>query len=154
MNGDDIMDDIIKICDDLEKNKDKDKELEVVRAYKMVDDYINHDKNKLLQLKADLKRHENFNDNTIKILSFLMSAIALILTIINGFGDKILFIKSALVYLGIFTFLVLIVVFFSNRNTARSKWLKYISVALDEIEKNFDKKEIVTNKKRKNKKDD
>ena len=146
------MDDIIKICDDLEKNKDKDKELEVVRAYKMVDDYINHDKNKLLQLKADLKRHENFNDNTIKILSFLMSAIALILTIINGFGDKILFIKSALVYLGIFTFLVLIVVFFSNRNTARSKWLKYISVALDEIEKNFDKKEIVTNKKRKNKK--
>ncbi|MBD9304184.1 MAG: hypothetical protein EGS63_05260 [Lachnospira sp.] len=148
------MDDIIKICDDLEKNKDKDKELEVVRAYKMVDDYINHDKNKLLQLKADLKRHENFNDNTIKILSFLMSAIALILTIINGFGDKILFIKSALVYLGIFTFLVLIVVFFSNRNTARSKWLKYISVALDEIEKNFDKKEIVTNKKRKNKKDD
>lgn len=152
MNGDDIMDDIIKICDDLEKNKDKDKELEVVRAYKMVDDYINHDKNKLLQLKADLKRHENFNDNTIKILSFLMSAIALILTIINGFGDKILFIKSALVYLGIFTFLVLIVVFFSNRNTARSKWLKYISVALDEIEKNFDKKEIVTNKKRKNKK--
>lgn len=152
MNGDDIMDDIIKICDDLEKNKDKDKELEVVRAYKMVDDYINHDKNKLLQLKADLKRHENFNDNTIKILSFLMSAIALILTIINGFGDKILFIKTALVYLGIFTFLVLIVVFFSNRNTARSKWLKYISVALDEIEKNFDKKEIVTNKKRKNKK--
>lgn len=150
MNGDDIMDDIIKICDDLEKNKDK--ELEVVRAYKMVDDYINHDKNKLLQLKADLKRHENFNDNTIKILSFLMSAIALILTIINGFGDKILFIKTALVYLGIFTFLVLIVVFFSNRNTARSKWLKYISVALDEIEKNFDKKEIVTNKKRKNKK--
>lgn len=68
MNGDDIMDDIIKICDDLEKNKDK--ELEVVRAYKMVDDYINHDKNKLLQLKADLKRHENFNDDTIKMLSF------------------------------------------------------------------------------------
>lgn len=152
MNGDDIMDDIIKICDDLEKNKNKDKELEVVRAYKMVDDYINHDKNKLLQLKADLKRHENFNDNTIKIFSFLMSAIALILTIINGFGDKILFIKTALVYLGILTFLALIVVFFSNRNTARSKWLKYISVALDEIEKNFDKKEIVTNKKRKNKK--
>lgn len=150
MNGDDIMDDIIKICDDLEKNKDK--ELEVVRAYKMVDDYINHDKNKLLQLKADLKRHENFNDDTIKMLSFLMSAIALILTIINGFGDKILFIKTALVYFGIFTFLGLIVAFFSNWNTARSKWLKYISVALDEIEKNFDKKEIVTNKKRKNKK--
>lgn len=144
------MDDIIKICDDLEKNKDK--ELEVVRAYKMVDDYINHDKNKLLQLKADLKRHENFNDDTIKMLSFLMSAIALILTIINGFGDKILFIKTALVYFGIFTFLGLIVAFFSNRNTVRSKWLKYISVALDEIEKNFDKKEIVTNKKRKNKK--
>lgn len=113
MNGDDIMDDIIKICDDLEKNKDK--ELEVVRAYKMVDDYINHDKNKLLQLKADLKRHENFNDDTIKMLSFLMSAIALILTIINGFGDKILFIKTALVYFGIFTFLGLIVAFFSNR---------------------------------------
>lgn len=149
MNGDDIMDDIIKICDDLEKNKNKDKELEVVRAYKMVDDYINHDKNKLLQLKADLKRHENFNDDTIKMLSFLMSAIALILTIINGFGDKILFIKTALVYFGIFTFLGLIVAFFSNRNPARSKWLKYISVALDEIEKNFDKKEIVTNKKRK-----
>lgn len=149
MNRDDIMDDIIKICDDLEKNKNKDKELEVVRAYKMVDDYINHDKNKLLQLKADLKRHENFNDDTIKMLSFLMSAIALILTIINGFGDKILFIKTALVYFGIFTFLGLIVAFFSNRNTARSKWLKYISVALDEIEKNFDKKEIVTNKKRK-----
>ena len=149
MNGDDIMDDIIKICDDLEKNKNKDKELEVVRAYKMVDDYINHDKNKLLQLKADLKRHENFNDDTIKMLSFLMSAIALILTIINGFGDKILFIKTALVYFGIFTFLGLIVAFFSNRSTARSKWLKYISVALDEIEKNFDKKEIVTNKKRK-----
>ena len=150
MNGDDIMDDIIKICDDLEKNKDK--ELEVVRAYKMVDDYINHDKNKLLQLKADLKRHENFNDDTIKMLSFLMSAIALILTIINGFGDKILFIKTALVYFGIFTFLGLIVAFFFNRNTARSKWLKYISVALDEIEKNFDKKEIVTKKKKKNKK--
>lgn len=112
MNGDDIMDDIIKICDDLEKNKNKDKELEVVRAYKMVDDYINHDKNKLLQLKADLKRHENFNDDTIKMLSFLMSAIALILTIINGFGDKILFIKTALVYFGIFTFLGLIVAFF------------------------------------------
>lgn len=143
------MDDIIKICDELEEDKLMDRELKVVRARKRIKKYIDKDYNKLLQLKAEVKMHSNFDDSVLKMLSFFMSAIALILTIINNFGNKALYIDFVFGYGGPFIFILMIVTVYNKKNSARSKWLIYIEIVLDDIEKEYkneDNKSLLTPK--------
>lgn len=129
------MNDIVELCDKLEncrisRNCDANG---VICARKLVQDYIGEDHNKLLQLKADVMRHKDTENEHEIILSSLISVMALFVTIM-GFLDK-----EIVVAFG--TFVVIVIVTLnvvkeinSRKLNARQKWVRYIEIVLNDIE--------------------
>lgn len=67
-------DDLIEMCDKLEKKKNScNYEGEVREAKIMVESYVKKDRNKLIKLRAELEYHRNFNESTQNSLTFFGS---------------------------------------------------------------------------------
>lgn len=132
-----VMDDLIRLCDQLENCSKRSKchSNEIVCAKKWVKNYIKEDENKLLKLKAEVKIHEDIGNST-NIYSMLISFCAFILTIMhNAYGEK----SNYYIFFSFFALLLLMMLqfvelYYSKTTRARQKWIKCISVVLDEIE--------------------
>lgn len=136
------MDDIIKICDELENCKRSKicfkNTIECTR--RVLNAYIDNDYDKLLKLKAELDIHRNFDNVMLSNFSFATSVFAVLLSVFNGLitvSKSFMSVYSGFVSAGIFFMAIIFirVSAYRNRNSARSKWLKYISVVIEDMEK-------------------
>lgn len=102
--------------------------------------YIGDDRNKLLKLKAELEIYKNFENSILNDLSFLVSFITLIVTMIyNASVGTESAIRTATAYSS-FILVVLLAVLtviqiFHKTISSRSKWRKYIAIVIEDIEK-------------------
>lgn len=143
------MDDLIEICDKIENcNKSKNcNRNEVVCVRKVLRSYTDNDYDKILKLKAEIDIHRDFDKSILNNLSFLLSFMSWILAILynvsivkeNGLQ---LYIVYAVFFLILLFMVITIVNMFFEKTSSRSKWIKYISIVIEDIEKEYDKKNI------------
>lgn len=144
-----MMDDLIEICDKIENcNKSKNcNRNEVVCVRKVLRSYTDNDYDKILKLKAEIDIHRDFDKSILNNLSFLLSFMSWILAILynvsivkeNGLQ---LYIVYAVFFLILLFMVITIVNMFFEKTSSRSKWIKYISIVIEDIEKEYDKKNI------------
>lgn len=140
------MDDLIKICDELERCKCNKicYENAILCTKKQLTKYIGKDFNKLLKLKAELNIHENFENNTLNNLSFFVAACTLLITIVYNVcteSGQVMqeYLMFAVIILVTFLVILGIIQFFQKKTSARSKWRKYIAVVLEDMENKWNK---------------
>lgn len=142
-----MMDDLIEICDKIE-NCNKSKKCnrnEVICVRKVLRSYIDNDYDKILKIKAEIDIHRDFNKSILNDLSFLMSFMAWILVIVYNVSivkeDGLqLYIVYAVFFLILFFMVIIIANMFFEKTSSKSKWIKYISIVIEDIEKEYDKK--------------
>lgn len=156
----DNRDEIIKICDELDKEKKHTRYNynPIQSAKNSLENYINDNYDNYLQLKAELDIHLKFNENTFTNLAFIFSFFSLISTLVMNIfniwnilkcNNSVNEIGNNVIIVNLF-FLILILVLTSsiycnyNKNTKREKWLSYIKYALESIEQNFKSKKDET----------
>lgn len=133
------MDDLIKICDELEQCKEKRSCYcdEIACTRSKVKSYIGEDDNKRLKLKAQLKQHDkDTSQSAIAGISLIVSVVTLIVTVISAVC------KSATVSAKIYMcWMLMIIVLVSGiyawsekKYGYRGKWKKYIQVVLEDME--------------------
>lgn len=132
------MDDLIKLCDELEDCRKKRTCYvnEIVCAKSKLKCYIDGDTNKILKLKAQIKIHNSYGQGDIGILSLIVSVLTLCVTILSGIWDSrtieyAIYCECVLVGLLIVT---LILRWGNKKYGYRSKWKRYIEVALEDID--------------------
>lgn len=144
------MDDLIKMCDKLEKCR-KEKNCianEIICSRKIVKDYVGNDKNKLLTLKAQLEIHKNSTSHDLNLLAVLIAAFSFFTTsnsnnvITVKFNTDEITVNSNIDATTIFVIgigIIIIVMFcgciYWSLKTNRNKWKQYIAVALEDLEK-------------------
>ncbi|MGN0169429.1 MAG: hypothetical protein ACI39H_01545 [Lachnospiraceae bacterium] len=133
------MDDLTKLCDELERCKREkscyENEIACVKA--KLNTFVDGDHNKLLRLKAQLKIHNAYKSNEYGLISFIISVVTLALMIISEATDKIS-IEYALIGMGgLLLILVvhLIDMWAENKFGYRKNWMKYIEVVLEDMDK-------------------
>lgn len=136
------MDDLIKICDELEncKNAKICYKNEIICTKSILKRYIGDDHNKLLKLKAELEIHENYEGTTISNLSLLVSSFSLLVAIISGIATLTNSDGTELAVFGLVICIVLLIVLviirsFQKRTSSRSRWKKYIAVVVTDMKK-------------------
>lgn len=149
----DNRDEIIIICDALEKRKKNSNSNNfnpITESRKILKYHISNNYDNYLKLKIQAKEHLKFNQNTFSLIAFLFSFFSIINTFsINAFDiyykEKWMDINEIginALSINIFSFViicvfVLITFHYYNLNLKREKWLNYILSALEDIEKNF-----------------
>lgn len=132
------MDDLIKLCDELEKCK-KSRSCysnEIVCAKSKVKCYIDGDFNKLLKLKAQIKIHNNTNGG-LETISLMVAIVTLCLTVLKSVsGEK----SEEYVLYGIMGLMIILILcisssHFQKKYGYRDKWKLYIEVVLEDMEK-------------------
>lgn len=137
-----MMDDLIKLCDDLENYRKRKAGVddEIICVKSKLKCYIGEDYNKILKLKAEIKLHSKDTVfDGIEIMSFIISILALGLNIVGNVSDGVskeyaVFVTFALSIIAIFCIL------FSHlgrKNGYRDKWIRYIEIVLEDIEKEY-----------------
>lgn len=132
------MDDLIKLCDELEKCK-KSKSCysnEIGCAKSKVKCYIDGDFDKLLKLKAQIKIHSDIYDEQ-ETISLMVAILTFSLTVLKSVsGEKS---DGYVLYgiMGLMIILILCILFshFQKKYGYRDKWKRYIEVVLEDIEK-------------------
>lgn len=140
-----IMDDLIKICDELE-NCSKSKiciRNEVVCTKKVLKRYVGSDYDKILKIKAEIDIHKDFDSITLNGLSLLVSFITLLVTVIYNIcaGTKtgiLVYFAYAVLCMVILLVITTIILVFQRKTSSRSKWIKYISVVIEDMKKEHD----------------
>lgn len=118
-----MKDDLTKLCDKIENcNKCGCHNSEIVCVKYWVGVYINRDRNKFLRLKAEVNSHKNFIDDFV-ILTYLMTIASILITIF-GTIFFIMFIINIIELWG------------KNKWGYRNKWIYYIEVVLEDMERN------------------
>ena len=131
-------DDLTKLCDELEYRSCSKRCCcnEIVCTKKIIKDYVDADRNKLLRLKAQLEIHDKcmaVDDGRISLtIAVLSLAIASSLSVIKD-----------VISLLLITFLVLFLCMYilvhdmaqNFKDRKRKKWREYIRVCLEDIEK-------------------
>lgn len=133
------MDDLIKLCDELEECKRKRScySDEIVCTKARLVTYVNGDENKVLKLKAQVKMQNAYTTNEIGLISLVIAILSLVVMIVSGVqgdgaGGGVLFGIGSLLFV-----LALVSLFLWARKKYghREKWIKYIEVVLEEKEK-------------------
>ena len=126
-------DDLIEMCDKLEKKKNScNYEGEVREAKIMVESYVKKDRNKLIKLRAELEYHRNFNESTQNSLTFLVACLSLMISVFGVLDYANRWEKLSFV-LGTFTvFLVVLLVCLITYKTYRPRWICIIEEVLKE----------------------
>lgn len=120
-----------KICKELERETTKssfNNEISLVR--KKISEYINGDRDKYLQLKAevDFAPIEAESNNTIlSTLGFVMASISLVLS-------TVLETDMAQICLACYALILIITLYYLQRNRKIHKWKKYILAVISEFE--------------------
>lgn len=133
------MDDLTKLCDELEKCKKKRScyANEIVCTKAKLKCYIDGDVNKILKLKAQIKIRDNYTQGDIGVISLIVSVITLCLSIfseISG-GTSIEYILYSLYGLIALLIITLISLWGKKKYGYRDKWKRYIEVVLQDIDK-------------------
>ena len=106
------MDDIIKLCDELESCKRKNicYKNEIVCTRALVNRYIDGDDSKRLKLKAQIRQHgRGLEQGTLSTISQSVSVMSLLVTVVSRWSI--------------------------NKFGYRDKWKQYIQVVLEDMEK-------------------
>lgn len=129
------MDDIIKLCDEIVKCREKRNcnSNGIICAKKYVQEYIWEDYNKLLKLKAEILYHKDTENDHEVIFASLISTLALIIAIMSVYN------KMLVMSFGAFSVFVIgainAIMAFNTRHTyAYKRWIRHIEVVLDDIE--------------------
>lgn len=118
-----MKDNLTKLCDKIENcNKCGCHNSEIVCVKYWVGVYINRDRNKFLRLKAEVNSHKNFIDDFV-ILTYLMTIASILITIFDTIFS-IMFIINIIELWG------------KNKWVYRNKWIYYIEVVLEDMERN------------------
>lgn len=118
-----MKDNLTKLCDKIENcNKCGCHNSEIVCVKYWVGVYINRDRNKFLRLKAEVNSHKNFIDDFV-ILTYLMTIASILITIFDTIFS-IMFIINIIELWG------------KNKWGYRNKWIYYIEVVLEDMERN------------------
>ena len=140
------MDDLTKICDELEQCR-KNRSCypnRIVCAKAKLQRYIGQDFNKLMDLKAQIEVHRDDSNDIFGPSSFIVATLTLCVTILSSIQDDIKSIQYlAYCFIGltaIFVFLELLS-FLQYKYKYRRIWRKYIEIVLNNMEKDFLKKE-------------
>lgn len=132
-----MKDDLTKLCDKIENcNKCGCHNSEIVCVKYWVGVYINRDRNKFLRLKAEVNSHKNFIDDFV-ILTYLMTIASIIITIFGAIfsnGLIYMFIWCAILFI---MFIINIIELWGKHKWGyRNKWIYYIEVVLEDMERN------------------
>lgn len=132
------MDDLIKLCDELEDCKQK--KLcyanEIVCARAKLEHYIDGDKNKALKLKAQIDSYDSAPNDPLGTVAFFMSVATLFLTICSVLEDKENYPTKLIIVFWVLIMLIVvakIIVWKINKYGHRRKWIRYISVVLEDM---------------------
>ena len=118
-----MKDNLTKLCDKIENcNKCGCHNSEIVCVKYWVGVYINRDRHKFLRLKAEVNSHKNFIDDFV-ILTYLMTIASILITIFDTIFS-IMFIINIIELWG------------KNKWGYRNKWIYYIEVVLEDMERN------------------
>ncbi len=149
----DNRDEIIKICDELDKEKKHTlyNFNPIQSAKNSLENYINDNYDNYLKLKAELDIHLKFNETSFTNLAFIFSFFSLVTTIaMNIFNiwitlkwdDSINKMGYNAIFLNLFFLIIILITTSSiycnyNKNAKREKWLSYIKYSLEDIEQEF-----------------
>ena len=136
----DTMDDIIKLCDELESCKRKNicYKNEIVCTRALVNRYIDGDDSKRSKLKAQIRQHgRGLEQGTLSTISQSVSVMSLLVTVVSG-GLGVEQTMSMLFAFGTLVALLIISIigwWSINKFGHRDKWKQYIQVVLEDMEK-------------------
>ena len=131
----DNRDEIIKICDELEKKRSSSLyNFEPIEsAIDTLKLYISNDYNILLKYKAQLEYHYNFEELTLSTLALIISVCSLLDSICTSDSIKLMILISLSIFFIIYRI-------HNHKIWRRKQWLTYIKYALEDIEKDFEHK--------------
>lgn len=146
------MDDLIKLCDELEncKNKKFCYNNEIVCTKAMVQRYIDNDRNKMLGLKAQIKLHErSIEEKAVETISLIVTVAALLVATMSlwvsieaDILDSYQKYEQGMLLMGVVELALLIIMVVAliyyrgiGKYSYRNKWKKYIQVVLEDMEK-------------------
>lgn len=139
------MDDLTKICDELEQCRKKRScySNRIVCTKAKLQRYIGQDFNKLMDLKAQIEVHRDDSNDIFSPGSFIVATFTLCVTILSSFKDYKPIQYLSYCFMGLTAIVIVLEVwsFLLNKYKYRRVWRKYIEIVLDDIEKDFSKKE-------------
>ena len=140
-----MKDDLTNICDKLEECKEKNPNYNDGIKYtrRVLESYIEGDRDKALKIKALLKIHNNNMYEDLGPISFLLSAITLFVTVIDRVvgNDTVGYVTYFICIFVILLFLLIAILIhlWGNRKFGyRDQWKRYIEVVLEDMEKQND----------------
>lgn len=135
---------LTELCDKMEKCC-KEKHCfknEIVCTKKFLVEYIGNDKNKILQLRALIKYHDenkmSFIDFITKIVTVCSFMLVILYNVVKDTENIYLYIETSIIYIFIILSISLVDIFTSRLETPRKKWRRFIEIVLDELELNQD----------------
>lgn len=139
------MDDLTKICDELEQCRKKRScySNRIVCTKAKLQRYIGQDSNKLMDLKAQIEIHNDDVNDIFGPCSFIVATFTLCVTILSYFkdGKPIQFLSYCSIGLMVILIFVELVGYLQYKYKYRRIWRKYIEIVLNDMEKDFLKKE-------------
>lgn len=155
------MDKLIEICDELERKNSK---CDIKKVRDKLEEYIGNDYDKILQLRAEIEKHKNYEEKNIthyslffSVFSVIMGASYNVYSIYKELttGNSKIVIGILIVWISISLIAAVILIYIICNicekifNYKRDNWISYISVVLNDIEKKFQiKKSRYVRKKR------
>lgn len=139
------MDELTKICDELENCRKKRScyPNRIVCVKAKLQRYVGQDFNKLMALKAQIEVHKDDCNDILGPGSFLVATFTLCVTIVSAFKDNSPIQYFAYCFMGLTAILLFLEVFsfLQYKYKYRRIWRKYIEIVLEDMEKDFFKKE-------------
>lgn len=136
---------LTELCDKMEKCC-KEKHCfknEIVCTKKFLVEYVGNDKNKILQLRALIKYHDehkmNFIDFITKIVTVCSFMLVIIYNVVKDTEYFDLYIVTSIIYILAILFISLVGHFSTKLEIPRKKWIRFIEIVLDELESNQDR---------------
>lgn len=135
----DERDKLTSLCDSIKNSVEqyRPNEMEIAREY--VKGYISDDRNKLLELKAQIKYHDEEREKSYKKYPLVLSILTLIVSFFGNLAainEKYVFVYiSYVIYiLLVIAIIIFIILRYSKLTSARNKYIRYIEVVIEEID--------------------
>lgn len=122
-----------KMCKELKKRSKEDTRMEIVLAREKVEEYIENERDKYIQLKAEAESSLNTTESlgyTVSLLSFVVSTFAFIYSTVQGPEN---FIMEIFILIA-FAIELCIILHLYYKMSYLNKWRKYILAVIDDYE--------------------
>ena len=133
------MNDLTKLCDELEECRKKKSCYadEIVCTKAKLNAYIQGKSNKILKLKAQIKMHNDYKVGEFEGITFILATVSFGFMVIDSItgGSLVNVTGAGLVGLIVIALINGIDLWGSKKYGYRKKWIKYIEVVLEEMEK-------------------